>query len=91
MYVCTFAPVTGTVYVYCIAEKLGREKVWQIDSFRAFGKRTFGELIDRPIVSTNLDGFSLVNHGQFAKFAKLSPYQTFPLYSIWLAILLNAT
>ena len=24
-------------------------KVWQIDSFRAFGERKFGELIDRPI------------------------------------------
>ena len=43
-------------------------KVWQIDSFRAFGKRKFGK-INRSalIVSTNLDGFSLANHGQFAK------------------------
>ena len=24
-------------------------KVWRIDSFRAFGERKFGELIDRPI------------------------------------------
>ena len=24
-------------------------KVWQIDSFRAFGKRKFGEIIDQPI------------------------------------------
>ena len=24
-------------------------KVWRIDSFRAFGKRKFGELIDQPI------------------------------------------
>ena len=24
-------------------------KVWQIDSFRAFGKRKFGDLIDQPI------------------------------------------
>ena len=24
-------------------------KVWQINSFRAFGKRKFGELIDQPI------------------------------------------
>ena len=33
----------------------------------------FGELIDQPIiVSTNLDGFSLVNHGQFGKFVRLS-------------------
>jgi len=27
-----------------------------------------------------LDGFSLANHGWFAKFAILSPCQTFPLY-----------
>ena len=26
------------------------------------------------IVSTNLDGFSLTNHGRFTKFAKLSRY-----------------
>ena len=31
------------------------------------------------MVSTNLDGFNLVNHGQFAK---LSPHQTFQLYGI---------
>ena len=24
-------------------------KIWQIDSFQAFGKRKFDELIDRPI------------------------------------------
>ena len=34
------------------------------------------------IVATTLDGFSLVNHRQFAKFTKLSTRQTFPLYSI---------
>ena len=34
------------------------------------------------IVSTNLDGFSLANHERFAKFAKLSPRQTFQLYDI---------
>jgi len=33
------------------------------------------------IVSRNLDSFSLVNQGWFTKFAKLSPCQTFPLYS----------
>ena len=34
------------------------------------------------VVTTNLDGFSLANHGRFAKFTKLSPRQTFPLYGI---------
>ena len=34
---------------YHIAGKFGREKVWQIDSFPAFGERKFGELIDQPI------------------------------------------
>ena len=43
--------------------------------------------INRPanrllFVSTNLDGFSLVDHGQFTKFAKLSPCQVFLLYGI---------
>ena len=28
------------------------------------------------IISKNLDGFSLANHGQFAKFTKLSRYDT---------------
>ena len=32
------------------------------------------------MVGINLDGFSLVNRLRFAKFAKLSPHQTFPLY-----------
>ena len=32
--------------MYCIP--YGGE-VWQIDSFRAFGKTKFGELIDQPI------------------------------------------
>ena len=34
---------------YSIAGKSGGEKVWPFDSFRAFGKRKFGELIDQPI------------------------------------------
>ena len=29
--------------------KVWRGKVWRIDSFQAFGKRKFGELIDQPI------------------------------------------
>ena len=38
------------------------------------------------MVSTNLDGFSLANHRKFAKFTKISPRQTFPLYGIHLCI-----
>ena len=43
-----------------------RKKVWQIN-------RSASRL---SIVSTNLDGFSLANHGRFAKFppSKLSRY-----------------
>ena len=37
-------------------------------------------------VSTNLDGFSLVNHGQFTKFTKLDCCQIFPQYGILLFI-----
>ena len=33
---------------YRIAGKFGGGKVWRIDSFRAFGERKFGELIDQP-------------------------------------------
>ena len=52
------------MYMYCIAGKFGRGNVWQSDSCRTFGERKFGKLIDQPIiVSTNLDGFSLTNHG----------------------------
>ena len=32
------------------------------------------------MVTTNLEGFSLVNRRRFAKFAKLSPHQAFLLY-----------
>ena len=35
--------------VYCVLGMFGRGKVWQIDSFQAFDKRKFGELIDQPI------------------------------------------
>ena len=49
-----------------------RKKVWRIN-------RSANRL---SIVSTKLDGFSLANHRQFAKFTKLSPCQTFPLYGI---------
>ena len=63
--------------IYCIVGKFGEltlfehlaKKVWQIN-------RSANKLL---IVSTKLNGFSLVNHGRFAKFAKLSPHQTFPL------------
>ena len=41
--------VSPTLGVYRIAGKFGGGKVWRIDSFRAFGERKFGELIDQPI------------------------------------------
>ena len=34
------------------------------------------------MVTTNLDGFSLANRRQFAKFVKLSTCQTFLLYGM---------
>ena len=34
---------------YRIAGKFGGGKVWRIDSFRAFGERKFGKLIDQRI------------------------------------------
>ena len=59
--------------------KFSGEKFCRVYAFRAFGKDKFGELIGQPIiVSTKLDGFSLVYHQRFSKFAKLFPCQTFP-------------
>ena len=49
------------------------KKVWQIN-------RSLNRLL---IVSTNLDGFSLLNHSRFSKFAKISSCQTFLLYNIY--------
>ena len=51
-----------SVYVYRIVGKFGGRRVGE---FERLAKK-FGESIDRPkllIVSTNLNGFSLVNHG----------------------------
>ena len=53
-----------------------QKKVWRIN-------RSGNGLL---IVITNFDGFSLANHGQFAKFAKLFPCQTFLLYGILKAV-----
>ena len=55
-------------------ERLAR-KVWQIDRFSH-------KVI---IICKNLDGFSLANHGRFAKFVKLSRYTVFDKFiCIWL-------
>ena len=43
------------------------------------------------MVTINLDGFSLANCRRFAKFAKLSPRQTFPLYGIILLAIIIIT
>ena len=53
-----------------------RGKVWRMDRF---SHRVI-------IISKNLDGFSLANHGRFAKFAKLSPRQSFLLYGTCLGL-----
>ena len=49
-----------------------RKKVWRMN----------GSAKGLSMVGINLDGFSLANRLRFAKFAKLSPRQTFPLYGI---------
>ena len=68
-------PYSGQVWrAECLANLLfssvWRKKVWRIN-------RSAKGL---SMVTTNLDGFSLANRRRFAKFAKLSPRQTFPLY-----------
>ena len=68
-------PYSGKVWrAECLANLLfssvWQKKVWRIN-------RSAKGL---SMVTTNLDGFSLANCRRFAKFAKLSPRQTFPLY-----------
>ena len=53
-------------------EHLVKESLWRIN-------RSANKLL---IVSTNLDGFSLANHGRFAKFTNVPPHQSFSPYSI---------
>ena len=60
--------VAGYLFIWLTSPKIPCSgKVWRIDSFRAFGERKFGKFnksITRLlIISTNLDGFSLANHG----------------------------
>ena len=70
-------PYSGKVWrAECLANLLFSsvwwKKVWQMN-------RSAKGL---SMVITNLDGFSLANRRRLAKFAKLSPHQTFPLYGI---------
>ena len=39
----------GLFKVYHMEGKVCGGKIWRIDSFRAFGEKKFGELIDQPI------------------------------------------
>ena len=70
-------PYSGKVWrAECLANLLflsiWRKKVWRMN----------GSTNRLSMVGINLDGFSLANRLRFAKFAKLSPRQTFPLYGI---------
>ena len=70
-------PYSGKVWrAECLANLLflsvWQKKVWRMN----------GSAKGLSIVGINLDGFSLANRLRFAKFAKLSPRQTFPLYGI---------
>ena len=70
-------PYSGKVWrAECLANLLllsvWRKKVWRMN----------GSAKGLSMVGINLDGFSLANRLRFAKFAKLSPRQTFPLYGI---------
>ena len=59
----------GETLVNLLLLSIWQKKVWRMN-------RSANRL---SIVTTNLDGFSLANHGRFVKFAKLSPCQTFSL------------
>ena len=63
----------GENLVNRLVSSIWRKKVWQIN-------RSANRLL---IISTNLDGFSLVNHRQFTKFANVSPCQSFLPYGIY--------
>ena len=80
MYLCMYL-------YYRIAGKFGGQNVWRIYSFQAFGGKKVWRMNRSAkglsMVTTNLDGFSLANCRRFAKFTKLSPRQTFPLYGIY--------
>ena len=70
-------PYSGKVWqAECLANPLffnvWRKKVWRMN----------GSAKGLSMVGINLDGFSLANHLRFAKFVKLSPRQTFPLYGM---------
>ena len=70
-----YIPYSGKVWrAECLANLLflnvWRKKVWRMTR----------SAIGLSMVTINLDGFSLANGRRFAKFAKLSPRQTFPLY-----------
>ena len=71
----THIPYSGKVWwreslANSLVMSVWRGKVWRMHRFSH-------KVI---IISKNLNGFSLANHGRFAKFAKLFPRQTFPLY-----------
>ena len=55
-----------------LISSIWQKKVWRIN-------RSANRIL---IVSTNLDGFSLVNHGWFTKFANFSPHQS-SLYTVY--------
>ena len=67
---------THAFIIYGMEGKSGRGEIWQIDFVSSILQinRTANRLL---IISTNLDGFSLVNHGRFAN---VSPCQSFPPY-----------
>ena len=68
--------------IYRIAGKFGREKLCEFALSEHLAKKVWrmNRSANRlSIVTTNLDGFGLVNHGRFAKFTKFSPCQIFLL------------
>ena len=84
-YKCTKTKIITAIHFGVLCSSIYSSKVWQGGG--KFGELTLFEhlanlkkfwRINRSAnrfltVNTNLDGFSLVNHGQFTKFAKPSP------------------
>ena len=71
---------------YRIAGKFGGGNFDELTHFEHLAKESLADYRSANrllIVSTNLNGFNLANHGRFAKFTKLSPCQPFPLYGTW--------
>ena len=88
-------PIIAQQFQYRIAGKFGGGKVWRIGHLEVLARKSLANVDDLedeevdPICHGNLAGFNWRMTCNFAKFAKLFPHQTFPLYGICLLVLVT--